>query len=152
MNKLTDYDQERKKIYKQTLGDYDLRYCTECGRLFAYPGYGPNICRDCLNKDQTDFDKVREYLETHDSSLPKTAIDTGVPPKKLYQWVREERLYFKDPEGSGLYCEICGAPITTGRYCRKCKAKLMLKGVKINTDSPSDTIDEKMRFIGNSKK
>ena len=122
MNKLTDYDQERKKIYKQTLGDYDLRYCTECGRLFAYPGYGPNICR------------------------------TGVPPKKLYQWVREERLYFKDAEGSGLYCEICGVPITTGRYCRKCKAKLMLKGVKINTDSPSDTIDEKMRFIGNSKK
>ena len=85
MNKLTDYDQERKKIYKQTLGDYDLRYCTECGRLFAYPGYGPNICRDCLNKDQTDFDKVREYLETHDSSLPKTVVDTGVPPKKLYQ-------------------------------------------------------------------
>lgn len=148
MDTLTDYDKERKKLYRESLGEFDLRYCTECGKLFAYPGFGPDVCQACRKKDQEDFDKVRDYLDTHDSSLPKTAMDTGVSSKKLYQWVREERLYFRNDGDSGLYCEICGAPISTGRYCRKCKAKLMLKGVKVNTEHEDRPIDEKMRFIG----
>ena len=148
--KTDEYHKDLKGLSKAS-GKYDLRYCTECGRIFAYPGIGPDVCRQCLEKDRENFDKVKDYLETHDSSLPQTAIDTGVSTRKLYQWVREERLYFKSTEGSGLFCEICGAPIATGRYCRKCKAKLMLKGVKVDSDEPASRNIARMRFVGNDK-
>lgn len=148
-NKLTDYDAERKKLYNDSLEVRDLHYCKVCGRVFAYPGFGPDVCQDCRRRDQEEFDKVREYLSTHEhSSVHQTSLDTGISMKKLYRWIHEERLYFKDDGTSGLFCEICGEPINTGRYCRRCKAKLKLKGVMIDKNPDmKHSPGEKMRFI-----
>ncbi len=38
--------------------------------------------------------------------------------------MREERLVFAKGSPIQLTCENCGEPITTGRYCAKCKAQL----------------------------
>lgn len=148
-NNLTDYDSERKRLYRESLDIKDLHYCKICGKVFAYSGFGPDVCPDCMHREQEEFEKVREYLETHDhSSLQQTSLDTGIPVKKLYRWIHEERLYFKNDGTSGLFCEICGAPINTGRYCNRCKARLKLKGVKIDSEPDKKlTPDEKMRFI-----
>lgn len=151
MSNRTDVDEERRRLYKESQGIEvrDLHYCQVCGRVFPYPGFGPDICQTCRQRDQEEFDKVRDYLSDHEhSSVVQTSIDTGIPVKKLYRWVHEERLYFKDDGTSGLFCEICGAPINTGRYCNRCKAKLKLKGVKIDTNPGQElSAEEKMRFM-----
>ncbi len=148
-NSLTDYDSDRRRLYRESMEIRDLHYCKVCGRVFSYPGFGPDVCPQCRQRDQEEFDKVREYLSTHEhSSVQQTSLDTGIPVRKLYRWIHEERLYFKNDGTSGLFCEICGQPINTGRYCSRCKAKLKLKGVKIDTEPDKElTAEEKMRFI-----
>ncbi len=53
------------------------------------------------------------------------AEECDVEVSQLRQWVREERLVFAEGSGMALECEICGAPIMTGRYCEKCKSETM---------------------------
>jgi ribosomal protein L32 len=56
--------------------------------------------------------------------MNQIAKDCEVKLTKIQQWVREERLVFAKGAAINLTCESCGEPITTGRYCAKCKAKL----------------------------
>ena len=73
---------------------------------------------------------------------------------QIQQWIREERLEFS--EGSlELGCEQCGAPITSGRFCAKCKTQVMndLNGAIAKPEAPviqKKTKDNpRMRFLDN---
>jgi len=100
----------------------DLRNCTKCGRVFAYRG--KNICRKCVEKQETDFSLVRKFLQVHSGvDIMEVAKGTGVDEKTIMQFMREGRLSAKGVPNV-LKCDNCGSSISEGRYCEKCLLKL----------------------------
>ena len=98
-----------------------VKNCRKCGKMFNYI-VGPPICPACREKIEEKFQEVKDYVREHRAaSMDQITEDCHVDRKQVEQWVREERLVFSDESPIKLYCEKCGAYITTGRFCEKCK-------------------------------
>lgn len=98
--------------------------CRKCGRIFNYV-VGPRICPACREENENTFQRVKKYVEEHpEVTIVSLAEECEVEPQQIQQWLREERLELKSGSGIALPCESCGAPITSGRYCDKCKHEL----------------------------
>lgn len=128
----------------------DLRNCRRCGRVYAYDGF--DLCRACRRIDEKDFEKVREYLdENPGADINEISEETKVSSKKIIKFLKEGRLEIKDENNLLLYCEKCGKPIKSGRFCKKCTSKLEMElkrsigQVKSLDDIPKDSIKERMR-------
>jgi len=121
----------------------DLRNCPECGKLFVY--VHRNLCPDCLKKDEEDFERVRDFI----NSNPKATIEevsegTEVPVKKILEHLKEGRLILQSNNVNIiLKCEICGESILTGRICESCGKKL--KRNFLGSDKRSMFVDEDMK-------
>ncbi|MCR5108727.1 MAG: flagellar protein [Lachnospiraceae bacterium] len=131
----------------------NVRNCKKCGKIFNYIS-GQPICQDCKKKLEDLFQKVKEYIqENKGASVQMVAEECEVDEGQIRQWVREERLVFSGEGSSGIVCESCGEPITTGRYCEKCKAGLInsLNGAIKKPEAPVIKKKEKesprMRFL-----
>ena len=100
----------------------NLRNCARCGKMFNYIG-GQPICENCKKAVEEDFQKVKQYIiDNPAASLKEISEANKVTTKQIQQWIREERLEFSKGSPIQLLCESCGEPITTGRYCAKCKS------------------------------
>ena len=103
----------------------DVRNCKRCGKVFTYRGM--NLCNECFEKEQVDFQKVKDYLEENPgATLMEVSLNTGIDLRTINRFLREGRL---EAEGvilndSDITCEQCGKPIGSGRYCEDCLRKL----------------------------
>lgn len=129
----------------------DVRNCKMCGALFNYSGSA--VCPACNKKLEEKFTTVREYIRDNPSSpITVVATETDVPIQQLKRWIREERLCFSKESGVTIQCEKCGAPITTGRYCKECK-RTMTQSFESLYNQNAPTAEKKsygsakMRFI-----
>lgn len=124
----------------------EIRACKNCRRLFQYL-YGPEICPDCiksLSKESSGqseesnvnpsilkstrmeaelFEKIKDYIMANPkATISDISTANDVPPKKLFEWIREEKLEFsEDSKDAWFTCEKCGAKIKSGRLCSRCK-------------------------------
>lgn len=99
----------------------NARNCKKCGKIFNYVA-GPPICPVCREKAEQKFQEVKEFVRANKSaSMKEISENCNVEEHQVKQWVREERLVFASDSPIKLFCESCGAPIFTGRYCGKCK-------------------------------
>ena len=102
----------------------NLRNCARCGKMFDFVS-PPAICDACKKAIEDSFQKVKVYIQENPSaSLRQISEDNKVTPKQIQQWIREERLEFSKDSPLQLLCEKCGAKITTGRFCAKCKTTM----------------------------
>ncbi len=102
----------------------NLRNCARCGKMFNFIG-GQPICDLCKKALEDDFQKVKQYIEENPrASLRQISEDNEVTTKQIQQWIREERLMFSKDSPLQLLCEKCGEPISTGRFCAKCKTSM----------------------------
>ena len=102
---------------------------------------------------KTNFGKYLELIAKEDIFITRngktiakvvnpqiSAVDSlrgmlkDVPADLDLDSVREERLSFSGAGADGFVCEHCGAPITTGRFCEKCKSNM--------TDSLNEALDK----------
>jgi flagellar operon protein (TIGR03826 family) len=99
----------------------DLRNCVRCGRLFGYGGRP--ICSYCIEEEEDEFKKVKEYLYDYSgSTVFEVSEATGVEVDKIMRFLREERLEISsDNPNMLLECESCHRPINTGRFCHSCR-------------------------------
>ena len=103
----------------------NARNCRKCGRVFNYIA-GVPLCPSCREEMEKKFQTVKEYIQNNKDTTIKTVAEAcEVEESQIRQWVREERLVFSDDSAIVMQCEICGAPINTGRYCDKCKQETM---------------------------
>lgn len=104
----------------------DIRNCPRCGKVFAYVGH--KICAHCIKIDESEFEKVKEFLYDYPRSSPiVVSNETGVELKKIMRFLKEERIEIApdiDDAQCFLVCESCGSPIHTGRLCNHCKIRL----------------------------
>ena len=103
----------------------DVKNCRKCKRLFNYIG-GQPICPACREELEKKFQEVKKYLiENKNATIPMVVENCDVDENQVRQWVREERLEFLSGIDAGVVCENCGTPISTGRFCDKCKTSMM---------------------------
>ena len=98
--------------------------CKICHKPFQ--SIGGNTCSDCLTKIDRDFMTVRDYIyENPNSNMEKVAEETGVEKAVILHLLKEGRLKLDTPDVEGLLvCYICKKPISSGRMCDECKAKV----------------------------
>lgn len=98
--------------------------CKKCGRIFQQIT-SRRICPDCEKALEDKFLEVRDYIRQNPNvSIMEVSREKEVSVEQIKQWVREERLLFTNAEGSGIECVMCGIPITTGKYCARCKGEM----------------------------
>lgn len=93
-----------------------LANCSQCGRLFNKIAY--DLCPDCVNKVEQDFEKVYQFLrESGASHIDVIHQETGVDKRQIMKFLAEDRF-----EGVTVSykCESCGEAITSGKLCAKC--------------------------------
>ncbi len=132
----------------------EVRSCRNCGKLYNYLGATTPFCPACMKALEEQFTKCKQYIyENPGSNIQMVSDATEIPIKTIKQWVREERLTFTSEAGVGLECESCGAPILTGRFCEKCKAKTINsmkeagKRPVLQPQEPAKKDSPKMRFL-----
>lgn len=68
--------------------------CTVCERFFEKRELLQTKCTDCLEKDESDYGKVRGYLERHEgATVSDVMMDTGVALRTIDRFVAERRVY-----------------------------------------------------------
>ncbi|OGO77297.1 MAG: hypothetical protein A2Y23_02680 [Clostridiales bacterium GWB2_37_7] len=102
----------------------DLRNCSRCGRVYGY--VGKPICSYCVEEEEDEFKKVKDYLYDYPgSTVQEVSAATGVDGEKIMRFLREERLQISSENTNMLLeCEKCGRPINMGRFCQNCKDEL----------------------------
>lgn len=115
----------------------ELRNCPVCGRVFNYAGR--NLCPACARKEDEQYDTVADYLYRHPSATVNEVSEaTGVDEQLILRFLREGRLQVSDGAAVGLFCESCGAPIRTGRLCKRCAAQLARSVERLTTVPKSE--------------
>ncbi len=102
------------------------RECEACGKTdIKYMGVGEYKCDACGHVMYDDFGIVRNYLEEHKGATQsQVSHATGVAMETIRQFLREERLEITAGSGVFMACEICKAPIRSGRFCESCAKKV----------------------------
>ena len=133
----------------------DVKTCRKCKRLFNYIG-GPAICPQCREELEKKFQEVKKYLfDNRGANISDVVENCDIDEAQVRQWIREERLEFSSGINIGVTCETCGTPISTGRFCEKCKASMInsLSEAGKRPDAPApklqtpQTHENKMRFL-----
>lgn len=133
----------------------NVKNCRKCGRLFNYIS-GQQICPGCREELEKKFVEVKDYIrENKNCDVATVSEECDVDENQIRQWVREERLIFSGGVSTGIACEVCGADITTGRFCEKCKASMInsLSSAgrqpepQQKAPAPKPTHESKMRFL-----
>jgi predicted amidophosphoribosyltransferase len=97
----------------------EIRQCRRCRKIFQY--YGNPACPDCIRKLDEQFDKVKNYLyDNSHATIQDLCEATGVDEVDLIAWMKEGRLIMSQDAPPLLSCEVCGAPIRSGRFCPQC--------------------------------
>jgi len=117
----------------------EIRNCKRCGKVFN--SVGSSVCVECTQREQEDFEKVREYLFSHPNSTTlEVTKETGVDPKVISRLLREGRLMADNiqiGDNEELRCEKCGQAILKGRFCEKCVTDLKNEFQKATPTSSS---------------
>ena len=133
----------------------DVKNCRKCKRLFNYIS-GPAICPQCREELEKKFQEVKKYLfDNRGANIADVVENCDIDEAQVRQWIREERLEFSSGINVGVTCETCGAPISTGRFCEKCKASMINSfseaGRRPEAPAPKmqkpQTHENKMRFL-----
>ncbi len=134
----------------------NVKNCRKCGKIFNYIS-GPIICPACQEKQEEEFQKVKEYIRSNPGcTLVQTAKDCEVEANLIKQWVKEERLEFTGGGATDITCEKCGKAIFTGRFCDDCKKELgqslsdtadSMRPKKKEPPKKPESSGNKMRFL-----
>lgn len=136
----------------------NVRACRNCRKLFNSL-FGKQICPACEEKMEDDLSKVKDYLWSNKgASIPEVARECNVNPNLIRQWLKEERIQLAEGSVIELFCDTCGTPISTGRFCEKCKASTAagLGGIVSAANAKNQPIKKvpekdspRMRFLDN---
>ena len=100
----------------------NIKLCKQCRRMFQ--SYGNNTCSDCIDRLDREYRLIKEYIYDHENAdIFEISEHTGASEKTILELLREGRLEIANTDGL-LTCIECSKPISAGRYCSECMAKL----------------------------
>lgn len=96
-----------------------LQNCKRCGKLFNSKGH--SVCPQCVEKDNADFERIREYMLTHPNvSALELSRETGVEPSVITRFWREGRFITREKQEGDFLCAVCGVLVPAGQSCPEC--------------------------------
>lgn len=96
--------------------------CPLCGGRLKYVGGGEYKCISCFRTQMDDYGKVRDYLYKHgNANMQEISGATGVSEELLVELIRSGKIEMRGDSPFKIACEMCGAQISTGRLCEKCR-------------------------------
>ena len=99
----------------------EVKNCKICGRLFQPRGIYEK-CPICIDRDEKDFLKIREYLYHHPlAKIFEVSTNLDISIIKIKRFLREGRMEIREKNNQFLKCEICGKSICSGQYCEECR-------------------------------
>ncbi len=99
---------------------YEAKNCIICKKLFQ-DITAKDICPSCEEKDDFNFNQIRDYLISHPRANVFEVVSVlGVPISMIKHYLREYRLEIVEKEHTFLSCEACGRSIASGRFCDEC--------------------------------
>ncbi len=103
----------------------NIRNCKRCGVIYQYSGN--RLCHSCLEKDEEDFKRVKEYLDENlKATMTEISSDLEISVEKIRGFLRDGRIEILANSGNDLLrCDSCGTSISKGRFCGGCQAKLV---------------------------
>ena len=127
--------------------------CKSCGRLFNVIS-NRKICPNCVAALEDKFQVVKKYLDENPSATMEIlSSECDVSIKQIKEWIREERITFREGSGCGIACEQCGTMILTGRYCEQCRTKIhnnlssAIDKKPLDVPKKRDRDRDRMRFL-----
>lgn len=133
--------------------DFRVINCRKCGKLYNKVNTA-KFCPACMKALEEKYLEVRQYIRDNEgASIVAVARDNDVSVEQIKEWIREERIELYSAGDLDLTCLSCGAPVKTGRYCERCKSKMVnsLKGVYVQKQDDGreglKSSGEKMRFL-----
>lgn len=122
----------------------EFKICENCNMIFQYKGQGDILCPACVQKDDDDCDKIKDYLIEHPNAKEaEISKATGVSLKSIDKLLKCNRIMIKGVNADLLTCKMCGLQIRSGKYCADCKRKFNLDPGASQKSSTSTG----MRFI-----
>ncbi|HEX3031104.1 MAG TPA: MerR family transcriptional regulator [Bacillota bacterium] len=102
----------------------NLKNCEKCGKIYVF--IGKNICPECSEQEEKEFDRVRDYIKKHPGcNMQEVCENTSISPDKILSYLREGKLTGPgNTLGAELTCSSCGKTIAMGRLCERCQAEL----------------------------
>lgn len=142
----------------------ETQTCRRCHKFFN-SAFGEKICPVCGKELEMILVHVKDYLRDYPGSVIDDVVAVFHHPlvteRQLKTWVKEGRLQFVNPVGSGVTCDSCRKPIGSGRFCDKCRNELYQGFQQIFSEQKAKEIEAikpiivgrssnapKMRFIG----
>jgi hypothetical protein len=72
----------------------------------------------CIQKEEDVFEVVRKYVRDNPGQgIAEISEATGVPTKKIFGYIRDERLKIAD---AVISCRRCGKGVESGHLCPPC--------------------------------
>ncbi len=134
----------------------NVRNCAKCGKIFQYVA-GPPICPRCREKEEQDFQIVKEYIiENPKSNMIDVSNETGISARLIEKFIKDGRLMLSEDSPIFLKCEKCGAEIKTGRFCSGCSRNLSqamrssIENNQVKKEQPSPN-KNKMHFLNKER-
>ncbi|MCE5299881.1 MAG: hypothetical protein LLG37_03280 [Spirochaetia bacterium] len=100
-----------------------LTNCGRCGNLFNSE-HAENVCQACVIAEQADLRKVTAYLREHPlANVMEVHENTKVDRVMILRFVKSGNLKVTN-NADKFKCRLCGRPITKGRLCAGCEARV----------------------------
>ncbi|MCK8816036.1 flagellar protein [Natroniella sulfidigena] len=101
-----------------------IQKCKDCKQIFA-PVRKEKRCPDCRRKEEEKFKLVRDYLwDNPGATIEQVHQDTDVEKELIREFVKQGRFDQIGELELSIDCDRCGAPISSGRFCKSCRDAL----------------------------
>ena len=118
--------------------------CPRCGRLF-HKIVSP-VCPNCEKEEERQFQHLREFIEQEpQANINEISTETGLPIKRILQYIREGRLIATPGLDGELRCVSCGKAIDSGSFCPLCAKKMAGELAGAYDEAPTKAKDEPTR-------
>lgn len=98
----------------------ELKNCKICGKVYPSNEFA-NVCPNCTEHNENEFDIIREYLYTHpNASIYEVATNLDITINKIKHFLRDGRIEIVEKDNHFLACQTCGKSIHSGWYCDDC--------------------------------
>lgn len=94
--------------------------CARCHRFFERVAF-EEVCPACYPIEELEFKNIKEYLAAHPGATSSELVsELNVSIKAIKRYLKEERLEIIGDNKGFIRCELCGAPLNSGRFCGNC--------------------------------
>ncbi|MHC0038165.1 TIGR03826 family flagellar region protein [Pseudoneobacillus sp. C159] len=121
----------------------NLGNCIRCGKLFLK---FRDICPDCFQKQEDDYEKVSGYLRKHrTATISQVNEDTGVTITQIRQFILAGRISVTDLPNLSYPCESCGNLIREGKRCLSCHQTINQLSAQMEKSSQEQAKEKEKR-------